>query len=477
MFVEIHILQNFAPSNLNRDETGTPKSCEFGGYRRARVSSQALKRAARNYVKDHKLLDELELGRSSKRFKAKLIETLQEKKDGKDGMKAELAIAAADLATRSLKVKQDNKGLTKYLLFIGNAELNKMVELCQDPEHIKALEAYSDWLAKQKPKKEVQKESEDANQQKEDEKESGEVNQQSDEENEGTKLESDEDDKKSKMPKALQTTVKQTEEAFRDVLDLKSAADIAMFGRMIADLQIKNVNAASQVAHAISTHDVHKVEFDYYTALDDLQPKEEPGAGQIGVTEFNSACYYRYANIHIEQLMNTNLNENKLLAERAVRAFLNAFVIAVPSGKQNSFATPTPPSFVMFVVREHGLCSLANAFTKPARPSDEHDVSLIEDSIQKLIKHYNKLEAFYGGTVGTNLALAWTEMPEFITLPEKKNGKVDETSPTQQSEAQNKQPKKHEPVAIAMVDSLESLIEQTITEAFSNSLSEGELKP
>src|SRR4030042_258884 len=47
MKLELHILQNFAPSNLNRDDTGAPKDCEFGGYRRARISSQALKRAIR----------------------------------------------------------------------------------------------------------------------------------------------------------------------------------------------------------------------------------------------------------------------------------------------------------------------------------------------------------------------------------------------------------------------------------------------
>lgn len=43
MFVEIHILQNFAPSNLDRDDTGMPKDCEFGGYRRTRISSQCFK--------------------------------------------------------------------------------------------------------------------------------------------------------------------------------------------------------------------------------------------------------------------------------------------------------------------------------------------------------------------------------------------------------------------------------------------------
>ena len=37
MFIELHMIQNFAPSNLNRDDTGSPKDCEFGGYRRAHI--------------------------------------------------------------------------------------------------------------------------------------------------------------------------------------------------------------------------------------------------------------------------------------------------------------------------------------------------------------------------------------------------------------------------------------------------------
>ena len=46
--IEIHALQNFAPSNLNRDDTGVRKM-PFGGTRRARVSSQCLKRSIRQH--------------------------------------------------------------------------------------------------------------------------------------------------------------------------------------------------------------------------------------------------------------------------------------------------------------------------------------------------------------------------------------------------------------------------------------------
>src|SRR6266508_2221569 len=45
--IAIHMLQNHAPSNLNRDDNGDPKDALFGGVRRARISSQSLKRSIR----------------------------------------------------------------------------------------------------------------------------------------------------------------------------------------------------------------------------------------------------------------------------------------------------------------------------------------------------------------------------------------------------------------------------------------------
>ena len=45
--IEFHVIQSFPPANLNRDDTNMPKDCEFGGVRRARISSQCIKRAIR----------------------------------------------------------------------------------------------------------------------------------------------------------------------------------------------------------------------------------------------------------------------------------------------------------------------------------------------------------------------------------------------------------------------------------------------
>ena len=171
-----------------------------------------------------------------------------------------------------------------------------------------------------------------------------------------------------------------------------AAVDIGLFGRMIADLPDMNIDAACQVAHALSTNKI-SMEFDFFTAVDDLSPKEETGAGMMGTVEFNSACFYRYANIDFFQL-NQNLGNDVVLARKAVEAFLRASVAAIPTGKQNSMAAQNPPSLVFAVVRDQGLWSLANAFVNPIRP-DAKD-GLIQKSITALEDYWMKLAAAYG---------------------------------------------------------------------------------
>jgi CRISPR system Cascade subunit CasC len=168
-------------------------------------------------------------------------------------------------------------------------------------------------------------------------------------------------------------------------LDGGKAADLALFGRMLADLPDKNIDAACQVAHAISTHKVG-VEFDFYTAMDDLPKENETGAGMMGTVEFNSACYYRYASIDLEQLKN-NLGGDAELSKKTVEAFIRASVAAIPTGKQNSFSAQNPPDFVMAVVRDRNLWSLANAFSRPVK----EDGGLMENSINALVEYWNRL--------------------------------------------------------------------------------------
>jgi len=152
------------------------------------------------------------------------------------------------------------------------------------------------------------------------------------------------------------------------------------------------IDAACQVAHAISTHRVG-TDFDFFTAVDDLLPKGDTGAGMLGTVEFNSACYYRYANVDMTQL-SKNLGGDTDLAHKTLEAFLRASVSAVPTGKQNSFAARSYPSLVFAVARDSAPCSLANAFEMPVRVGVEH--GLVAGSVQALDTYWGNLVAMYG---------------------------------------------------------------------------------
>src|SRR3990172_11895826 len=257
MNIELHILQNFAPSNLNRDDTGSPKSCDFGGYRRARISSQAIKRAIRSEFK-RGLLPIDNVAERSKRFRTVIGEILASR--GRAATEAERVFDAAlgglGILSEQRGSEEDAETLTEVLLFADRSHLERFADVC-DKNWDTLSDAYKNVWAPKKGKK----------------------------------------PSKDEAKKAVAGLTKQ----LSDALDGCRSADLALFGRMLADLPGKNIDAASQVAHAISTHQVN-FDFDYYTAVDDRKPEDTAGADMIGTVEFNSACFYRYANIDVAQL-------------------------------------------------------------------------------------------------------------------------------------------------------------------------------
>jgi len=179
------------------------------------------------------------------------------------------------------------------------------------------------------------------------------------------------------------------------------AVDVALFGRMIAEIKdgAMTVDAACQVAHAISTHRI-AMESDYFTAVEELKDLaqkqgvgQDAGAGMIGTVEFNSACYYRYAAVDVGQLVK-NLHEDRDVAEGTAKGFLSAFIESIPTGKQNSFAANNKPSLVFAVARGGAPVSLANAFVQPVVPRNGD--SLVEKSIEALDDFYGRLTKMYG---------------------------------------------------------------------------------
>ncbi|MEU9197880.1 type I-E CRISPR-associated protein Cas7/Cse4/CasC [Streptomyces hundungensis] len=318
IIVEVHALQNVPPSNLNRDDTGTPKTAFYGGVQRARVSSQAWKRATRTFFSN--LLDPAELGVRSKRV-AELLAGRIHDLDQSIGESEAWALAAETvLAATGSKIEPPERKAkeakkngeaapapeSSYLMFLSASQLDGLAAL--------AVEGADDIKAFFKDK-----------------------------------------DNKAQA-KAIANT--------------RHSVDIALFGRMVADSADLNVDAAAQVAHALSVHRVEN-ESDYFTAVDDRNTKAEPGAGMIGTVDFNSATLYRYAALDVDLLarnLGMGLREDEdatTPVRRAVEAFVHGFVASLPTGKVNTFGNHTLPDAVIVTLRTTRPVSYVSAFEEP----------------------------------------------------------------------------------------------------------------
>ncbi|MFZ2486482.1 MAG: type I-E CRISPR-associated protein Cas7/Cse4/CasC [Anaerolineae bacterium] len=329
MYLEVHLIQNFAPANLNRDDTNNPKDCEFGGVRRARISSQCIKRAIRTEPIFTQTTG-VEVGERTKR----VVERLSKQIGDRNPSSSEAEVILPAVVTPLLSKMDKDGQRTAVLLYLSASEIASISD--------RILENWQELADEQKR--------------------SG----------------------------AVSSIVKETVKEYKG---RTSAPDIALFGRMLAEKPELNIDAACQVAHALSTHRV-AMEMDFYTAVDDLNPDDIAGAGMMGFTGYNSACFYRYARLDWQQLLD-NLNGDTDLALRTVTGFLLASVQAVPTGKQNSFGAQNPPSFLLAVVRDGGNSwSLANAFEKPVRAVG--DSGLVHPSVKALDSYWGRLENVYG---------------------------------------------------------------------------------
>lgn len=302
-FIDIHAIQTIPPSCVNRDDTGAPKSCNYGGVPRARVSSQCWKRAARE-----KFPAEM-LGIRTLKVPVMVRDRIMALCEQDGQLMSE--DAAAKLATAVLKsagVVKEKKGKKdpKATAPTSNPATEEVLDKLDAAMFLSGVQL--DALARQAIK--------------------------------------DPRDKKA------------AEAALSDGV----TADIAMFGRMVAANPKLNVDACVQVAHAISTHVVH-TEYDYFTAVDEGNRSDETGAGHVNTAEFNSATLYRYACVDASGLAKILGDE----AVVAAMTFVRCFLTSMPDGKSNSFANFTAPGYIKICVRSDGPLSFAGAFEAPVR--------------------------------------------------------------------------------------------------------------
>jgi CRISPR system Cascade subunit CasC len=329
--VDIHIIQTVPPSNLNRDDTGSPKTAVYGGTRRARVSSQAWKRATRTAFDD--LLDRNELGVRTKRVVELIAQEIAAQAPRLEARSGELAMAvlgAAGITLKDARKKEEPKE-SGSLLFLSNRQVITLAELA-----IRAADESGDGPVK------IEKR-----------------------------------DAKARA-------------------DQEHSVDVSLFGRMVADQTDLNVEAAAQVAHALSVHGVAN-EYDYFTAVDDhkkLDEEEDAGAGMIGTVEFNSSTLYRYATVDVDQLRQ-NLGDAEA-TRRAVEAFVRAFVSSMPTGKQNTFANRTLPDVVLVALRETQPINLVGAFEEALDAGAKGGASTA--AARRLADHARELQSCYDET-------------------------------------------------------------------------------
>ena len=338
--IELHILQSFPVSCLNRDDVGAPKTATFGGLTRARISSQCLKRAIRLQAKE--LSPELFKGERSKLIVQPIAEAAQ-----RHGISAAEALEASkkfcdELATFDEAAFKNKGGILKVktLMFLSPSEREEvgkeLAEVVKGGKGAKALD---------------------------------------------------------KKIKSAATKIQEAK--------LKDAADIALFGRMVATDHSLTVEGAAMFSHALSTHRADN-DIDFYTAVDDRQ-QEDPtvededraGSGMMGTLEFTSAVYYRYVGLNLGLLWDGAhlgaLSENNRLT--VVDTFLRAAILAVPGARKNSMNAHTLPGYVLGLVKDKGQpLQLINAFEHPARTNN----GLMDVSIDALKHHHEQLKQTWG---------------------------------------------------------------------------------
>jgi len=295
LFVDIHVIQTVPPSCVNRDDTGSPKTAQYGGVQRARVSSQSWKHAMRQMFRDN--FHESELGVRTKKIVDMVANMILAIDDTKDTVEAKnLAMKVINAAKVQTKANEKtNESEAKALFFMSRKQAENLAKLV---------------LTNDKP------------------------------------------------------SVKEAQEA----LNKGYGIDIALFGRMVADDPSLNTDACAQVAHSISTHRVDN-EFDFYTAVDDCAPEDNAGAGMMGTIEFNSATLYRYASLAVHELCR-EIDDPQVVG-RTVQEFARAFVLSMPTGKQNTFANQTIPDAVLVCMRLDQPINFAVSFEAPVKSKGE----------------------------------------------------------------------------------------------------------
>ncbi|MCC7079922.1 MAG: type I-E CRISPR-associated protein Cas7/Cse4/CasC [Burkholderiales bacterium] len=324
-FAQLHLLTTYPPSNLNRDDTGRPKTALVGDALRLRVSSQSQKRAWRTSDLFKTSLSG-HLGTRTKRIGHEVFRLFQENSvTDKDARAWARSIAGCFGKLKSEKKTENDADL----------EIEQLAHI--SPEEMAAIHVLVRSCAERRNKP--------------------------------------------------------TDDELKLLCKPRTAVDIAMFGRMLADAPANNMEAAVQVAHAITVHRA-AVEDDYFSAVDDLNDgMEDRGAGHIGERGYGAGLFYIYLCINCE-LLKENLGGDSILTAKALEALLHAATKISPTGMQNSHASRAYASYVLAEKGDRQPRSLVQSFLKPVKPFDGED--MLEKAIEAIETRCANFDKVYG---------------------------------------------------------------------------------
>ena len=349
-FIQLHLLTNYAPSNLNRDDLGRPKTAKMGGVDRLRISSQSLKRAWRTsdlfgevlggntyeVFNDNIKRNEF-IGVRSKLYGDEWIKNALIENGIDEEISKEWSIDFLDAIGKADTEKKEKVNKLSQLVHLSAIEIKGLVDSINDlSNELKEINSSENWNEIVELKKQKDKAS---------------------------------GDKKTKLSTQLQKKITST--IFKSG---ETSVDIALFGRMLASSPKYNVEAAAQVAHAITVNRI-VVEDDYFTAVDDLNNNEEDaGSAHIGESGFGSGVFYAYICIN-KTLLVKNLG-NEELANKAIQALTEVSATVAPSGKQNSYASRARALFLLAEKGSQQPRQLSSAFLKPVDSIDMSNVAI-----------------------------------------------------------------------------------------------------
>lgn len=331
--LELHILQSYPVSCLNRDDVGAPKTATFGGVSRSRISSQCLKRAVRLAAAEES--PEKFQGIRSRFLRGPFQSALQAA-----GLNEEEAQKKADeICVEFSKPDGKNKDQVTTAVYLSPGEITQIAQAIQSGEDVK---------------------------------------------------------------KAMKNARR---------LD---AADIALFGRMVANDATLNVEGAAMFSHAISTHKASN-DIDFYSSVDDRKADaEDAGAGMIGTLEFTSATYYRYTAVNLDLFADEKHLGALTPSERltVLKSFLKATLMAVPGARKNSMNAATLPFAVLGIRKDKGQpVQLVNAFENPIKAGGK---GFDQASREAMEAEHKKLKDTWGIVTAEELWMPETNLNDFL---------------------------------------------------------------